>query len=88
MPSDLFFAEWTFQIDPLRYFGAPARLVRGPQGHPPLATLSRLRVCIQTIRSKGESQQIAVWKLLYWIQHLDQYASRMQEILRPDIEPE
>ena len=24
----------------------------------------------QTIRSKAESQQIAVWKLLYWIQHL------------------
>ena len=26
----------------------------------------------QTFRSKDKSQQIAVWKLLYWIQHLDQ----------------
>ena len=42
----------------------------------------------QTIQSKAESQQIAVWKLLYWIQHLDQYTSRIQVISRPDIEPE
>ena len=42
----------------------------------------------QTCRFKAESQQIAVWKLLYWIQHLNQYSSRMQEILRPDEEPE
>lgn len=42
----------------------------------------------QIARSKDKSQQIAVWRLLYWIQHLDQYSSRLQVILRPDIEPE
>ena len=26
----------------------------------------------QIIQSKAESQQIAVWRLLYWIQHPDQ----------------
>lgn len=31
-------------------------------------------------RSQAESQQIATCKLLYWIQHLDQYTSRIQEI--------
>ena len=41
---------------------------------------------IEQNRSKDESQQIAVWKLLYWIQHLDQYTSRMQVISRPDVE--
>ena len=30
----------------------------------------------------------SIKRLLYWIQHLDQYTSRMQVILRPDIEPE
>ena len=39
----------------------------------------------QIAQSKDESQQIAVWRLLYWLQHLDQYSSRLQVILRPDI---
>ena len=26
----------------------------------------------QIVQSKDESQQIAVWRLLYWLQHLDQ----------------
>ena len=26
----------------------------------------------QIVQSKDKSQQIAVWRLLYWIQHLDQ----------------
>lgn len=47
-----------------------------------------IKIVNQTVRSKDKSQQIAVLKLLYWIQHLDQYSSRMQEILRPDVEPE
>ena len=43
--------------------------------------------------NKAPNQRIvstdrSIKRLLYWIQHLDQYTSRMQVILRPDIEPE
>jgi hypothetical protein len=30
----------------------------------------------------------SIKRLLYWIQHPDQLSSRIQVILRPDIEPE
>ncbi|MFH4978267.1 hypothetical protein AB6A40_004976 [Gnathostoma spinigerum] len=40
------------------------------------------------IPSKGESHEIAAWKLLYWIQYLDHCSSRLREILRPDIVPD
>ena len=45
------------------------------------------------VEDKAPNQRIvstdrSIKRLLYWIQHLDQYTSRMQVILRPDIEPE
>ena len=45
------------------------------------------------IEDKASNRRIvstdrSIKRLLYWIQHLDQYTSRMQVILRPDIEPE
>lgn len=41
----------------------------------------------QIFQSEDESQQIAVWQLLYYVQHPDQYLGRLRTIWHPRITP-
>ena len=67
----------------LQTFARPADLTRNGVPFPAQPTHAELDLSSQHDKSfslKDESQQIAVWQLLYQVRHLDRYISRLQTI--------